>query len=399
MCERKQTILCTFEATCPRISPIEVHDWLFHELQVTEDIIIAIQIDGAKKQVFVKFIDQKYVDKILQMTNGVTQYKHNNGEITQVKIDIAGMGSRRIRVANLPLELTNTTIRTSLTPYGTIHTITNEAWSSRHRFQVLNGVRVVHMTLNRHMPSNLTIAGHRAFISYEGQPQTCFECGETDHVYNACPKCKQITTRSNRPQGPAWSTDTTTTPNAGTMISEENTQTPITTTDTSMIIGASENMQHRNKDTTNTLITSDNDMQVEETPHAKIQQNKRREDVTVNKFNWANDEENGAIGPHDEQTSTQYIIINDKEWPSLTNKNTKSHNGSESTTKTSSTSTTRVTSTQNKSPGIKTDSQYTTTTGKEQTKGRKQRLEKDTERTPDPKRTRNRYNTLCRDSS
>jgi len=191
MCEGKQTIVCTFEDTCPRINPLEVHDWLFYELQVTENIILVIQIDGARKQAFVKFLDQKYVDKILQMTNGTTQFKHNTGEITQAKIDIAGLGSRRIRVANLPPELTNTTIRTSLTPYGTIHTITDEAWSTRHRFRVLNGVRVVHMTLNRLLPSHLAIAGHRAFISYEGQPQTCFECGKTDHVYNACPKSKQ----------------------------------------------------------------------------------------------------------------------------------------------------------------------------------------------------------------
>jgi len=119
--------------------------------------------------------------------------------------------------------------------------------------------------------------------------------------------------RSNRPTGPAWSINTTTPSHAVTMINDEHTQTATVTTDTSMIVGTSENMERGNRDTTNTLTTRDNDMQVEKTPHDKPQQNKGSEDVTVDKFYWVDDEDNGAIGTHNEQICTQYWTPNNKE--------------------------------------------------------------------------------------
>jgi hypothetical protein len=32
--------------------------------------------------------------------------------------------------------------------------------------------------------------GHRALLSYEGQPQTCYGCGATGHIYPGCPMRK-----------------------------------------------------------------------------------------------------------------------------------------------------------------------------------------------------------------
>jgi hypothetical protein len=33
-----------------------------------------------------------------------------------------------------------------------------------------NGIRIVNITLNKHITLYLTIAGHRALVSYDGQP-------------------------------------------------------------------------------------------------------------------------------------------------------------------------------------------------------------------------------------
>jgi hypothetical protein len=51
-----------------------------------------------------------------------------------------------------------------------------------------NGVRQVMISLTRHIPSHLTIADHRVLISYDGQPTTCYGCGDQDHMYQGCPK-------------------------------------------------------------------------------------------------------------------------------------------------------------------------------------------------------------------
>jgi hypothetical protein len=58
-------------------------------------------------------------------------------------------------------------------------------WPKVYRYPVSNGVRQVAMHLTRHRPSHMTIAGHRVLLSYEGQPATCYGCGEVGHLYQA----------------------------------------------------------------------------------------------------------------------------------------------------------------------------------------------------------------------
>jgi len=41
--------------------------------------------------------------------------------------------------------------------------------------------------MNRHVPSHLTVARCRILLYYEGQPATCYGCGEAGHVYQGCP--------------------------------------------------------------------------------------------------------------------------------------------------------------------------------------------------------------------
>ena len=60
-----------------------------------------IQID-CTKQVYIKFMDHEYIQEILRTTNRLAEYKHVTGEISQVRVDFAGMGTHRVKIANLP---------------------------------------------------------------------------------------------------------------------------------------------------------------------------------------------------------------------------------------------------------------------------------------------------------
>jgi hypothetical protein len=102
MCERNNTLVCYFDHASPRISAFEIHEWIHLQLQVSEQSVLMVQIDATRRQVFIKLTDPAYVHDILHGTNGTTEYKHLTGEIFPVRLELAGMGTRRIRLANLP---------------------------------------------------------------------------------------------------------------------------------------------------------------------------------------------------------------------------------------------------------------------------------------------------------
>ena len=61
-------------------------------------------------------------------------YKHASGEISTVRLEIAGLGTRRTRLANsLPPDISGNTICTALSQYGEIQSIHDEKWSKNYR--------------------------------------------------------------------------------------------------------------------------------------------------------------------------------------------------------------------------------------------------------------------------
>jgi len=45
-----------------------------------------------------------YAQEILHATNGQAEYEHINEEMPFVRVDMAGMGTKRVRITNLPPE-------------------------------------------------------------------------------------------------------------------------------------------------------------------------------------------------------------------------------------------------------------------------------------------------------
>jgi hypothetical protein len=204
MCDRKNTLVCSFDPDSPRLTAYEVHEWIHDQLKILGHVVLMIQIDGTRRQVFIKLYEPKIIDDLLMSTNGQFECKHMTGEISVVKLEMAGMGTRRVRVANLTPELSGTIISTSLAKYGVILDIQAESWSKQCRYVVANGIRIVTMTIQKHLPSHINIAGCRALTSYEGQPKSCYGCGATDRMYQVCPKRQKSTVRRIEEHGLTW---------------------------------------------------------------------------------------------------------------------------------------------------------------------------------------------------
>jgi len=105
MAERHNTILCTFDPTSQRIIAYDIHEWIHQVPRIPEHTFSMIQIDGTKRQVYIKLIDNVYVQALLRETNGQAEYKHHNGVLSIVKISMAGMGTKRVRIAIVPPEV------------------------------------------------------------------------------------------------------------------------------------------------------------------------------------------------------------------------------------------------------------------------------------------------------
>jgi hypothetical protein len=111
MGDRCNTVVCIFNQSSPRIPAYKIHKWIHDRLQVLEHSVQMIQIDGTKRHVYIKFVDDSYAQDILWTTNGQADYKHVTGEISHVCIELASMGMRCVWIANLLPEVPDGTIR------------------------------------------------------------------------------------------------------------------------------------------------------------------------------------------------------------------------------------------------------------------------------------------------
>jgi hypothetical protein len=82
-----------------------------------------------------------------------------------VEIAVAGMGYKKLRVANLPPEVLDDTLKNALTPFCQIMNVQKEKWAPTYRYTVDNGIRQVAVVITKHVPSHLIIAEQRVLVS------------------------------------------------------------------------------------------------------------------------------------------------------------------------------------------------------------------------------------------
>jgi len=176
MNDRQNAIVCIFDVPSPRITGLQIHEWIYENLRLPEKDVRMIQIDGPGHRVFIKLNTGEQAQSILQTTKSQLVFRHDNGELSKVQLELAGMGIRRMRIANLPPEVSDRIIREKLSTYGDVTEISEETWSKAYRYPVPNGTRIAVTRLIKNIPSHMKMAGNRVLISYESQPPTCYGC-------------------------------------------------------------------------------------------------------------------------------------------------------------------------------------------------------------------------------
>jgi hypothetical protein len=204
MTERENTIVCTFDPQSPRITAYDIHEWIYETMHLEGTDVAMVQVDGPRRQVYIKFKEYRRMQETLMSTNGQGELRHSNGVISKVRIEAAGLGIRRVRIANLPPEISDRAIKMGLSKFGEIKEIQEETWSRAYRYSVANGIRIVVISLTQHIPSHVILAGYRTLISYEGQPTTCYGCNGTGHLYQDCPRRRRERNEPNNTNKTSW---------------------------------------------------------------------------------------------------------------------------------------------------------------------------------------------------
>ena len=122
-----------FDLNSPRITAYQIRDWIYERLQLPEEEVLMIQIDGHKGRVYIKFGTSEQMRAVLQKTAVQLGYPHDSGEMSIVQIELAAMSTRRIRIANLPPEVPDRVIREALSTYGEVKDIREETWSRAYK--------------------------------------------------------------------------------------------------------------------------------------------------------------------------------------------------------------------------------------------------------------------------
>ena len=93
--------------------------------------------------------------------------------------------SRLVYVRDLPAEVPESFVESTLSSYGTVHTVT--AMEHTGYPGLLNGTRLVRIVLEKDIPSSLHISGFECRVWYRGQPQACIICHSYRHRVRECP--------------------------------------------------------------------------------------------------------------------------------------------------------------------------------------------------------------------
>ena len=80
----------------PRISAYHIDEWIHANLHLEEDDVRTLQTDGPRRRVYIKCSSESRLQEILNENPGQLNFHHNNGELSQVKLELAVEGIKKI---------------------------------------------------------------------------------------------------------------------------------------------------------------------------------------------------------------------------------------------------------------------------------------------------------------
>ena len=183
---RINTLFFNFRDTHFHPSEIEIHRWL-RSLDVKDGDLCVIDYHFHSKHVVVKFNEEEKMHEFFE--NFGPSLIFDKDEVPyEIPVMIAGSKHRNVKIKFIPTEIEIEEIKNTLTKYGAVESI---KWEEPVKFnediyEVKRERLNVAMSINKHIPSFITIKGIRLNVTYQGQPRTCSKCDDPNHEARDC---------------------------------------------------------------------------------------------------------------------------------------------------------------------------------------------------------------------
>lgn len=182
------TVQFRFPPGSPRPSWVEMANFL-KELDTDLKLIETTYRTVEDRSLFIKFKSPEAMEDSLRKNAEPRRFAYESGRTVEVRMSIAGVNMRFVRVFDLPPEIPDNDLLLELRRFGKIERIIREKFPTGLGLDhMYNGVRGVYMEVNKNIPPTIIVANRKGRIFYDGLKDTCFLCEEIGHRKDSCPQ-------------------------------------------------------------------------------------------------------------------------------------------------------------------------------------------------------------------
>lgn len=182
---RVNTFKVDFKTFKTRPSFTDIHAFINGVLGLRNDQLKRLQMHHIHNCAYVKCVDRQTAEMIVEQHD----MKHSievDGVQYKVRLSMDDECTE-VKVYDLSENITNDDIAECLKQYGKVHSVQEQVWGPTFACEgIPSGVRVVKMTLQRHIKSVITVQGEQTLITYKNQPKSCRHCLQPLHAGRTC---------------------------------------------------------------------------------------------------------------------------------------------------------------------------------------------------------------------
>ncbi len=178
----------------PRLRMRTVHGFVRSLNVKVEDLIGLSQVFDTQNQVArLTFVGEAPCAAFLEKFEGLKNVKLENKNI-RVLIKDTNVEEKFVRISGIPHSMDLGVIQTRFKEFGKILDLRWERYhvaEDKVLYPILSTWLICRMTIEKAIPSYVTIGEYRAIVKYNGQKTTCGICDETDHLRRDCPRLRR----------------------------------------------------------------------------------------------------------------------------------------------------------------------------------------------------------------